>query len=81
MEENEGFSTKEKNSINFTVDSSLIKPIPIEERNEELNDLELEVYDQKKFEEGVLEQIDDAIQRVEEKQIKKEIQQTYNQIQ
>ncbi|CAD5124474.1 DgyrCDS12756 [Dimorphilus gyrociliatus] len=76
MEETENQPQKETKSINFSVNPSLIRAIPKDERNEELNDLELEVYDQQQFEEGVLEQIDDAMQRVEEQQIQEEIQQT-----
>ena len=65
-------------SYGISIDASKIHEVAYEEQPESLRDLGVNVFDQDVFEEGVLQQVDDAIAELEDafekKQFKKQIE-------
>lgn len=62
--EQDGNITEKKHktkSYGFSIDSSRIRAVPVEEQSTVLRDLGLDVFDQEEFEQGVIEQVDEAI--------------------
>merc|ERR1711911_20360 len=57
--------SSEKTPATFQVNRDMISCIAVENQPDELKTLGLIVYDQSKFEEGILKQVDDALQEQE----------------
>ena len=66
VEEVKDVKKSSKGSV-FHIDTSLIQAVPAKEQASELQDLGISVFDQEEFEQGVLQQVDQAINEEEAK--------------
>ena len=71
-------------SYGIEIDRKKIKSVPVNEQSEVLQDLGVSAYEQEEFEEGVLQQVDDAIEerewRVAIKSAEKNVQQIKDEV-
>ena len=70
IKENQGGKGAPRSSI-FHIDTSRINAVPTSEQASELQELGVSVFDQDEFEQGVLEQVDQAIYKEEAKLARK----------
>jgi len=54
-------SSHKTTSYGISIDSSRIRAVPVEEQSFVLRNLGIDVFDQEEFEQGVLDQVDEAI--------------------